>query len=438
MDKEKHFKGVIYKYTFPNGKVYIGQTINPRSRKSQHLCKSTGARHISFWRAYKKYGTFEYEEIEVIEEPTKELLCEKLNTLEQFYIAQYRSTNPKYGYNLTSGGKVFVVNEEGRKRMSEARKNKLSVLQYDLEGNFVKEYESTTAAGKALGVAATNIWSCCLGFSKGKRKKKVQIVNGYTFRFKKDYPDVPSRIDLNITNLNKRNVLQFSLDGVFIKEWESVLDAERGTGTRESGIRQVCYGKYRQCNGYMWRYRDEFNEIPAQIDPVRPKVKRPFPKLTEEQIEKGKRINRERYARVVHQFSFSGDYVATFPSLDDAAARFGGDGATICNACKQVKSKTAYGYQWRYKEDVTNPLLGIEPFDRRASSSRRRPVIQLTPDGVFVREWVSTRAAAEYYNISRNTLYMALSGRKQFVRRYIWKYKDTMTTQEKEAAGIPG
>ncbi|MBR1578558.1 MAG: hypothetical protein IJ653_08265 [Bacteroidales bacterium] len=322
--------------------------------------------------------------------------------------------------------------------MSEARKDKLPVLQYDLDGNFVKEYESTTAAGIALGVAATNVWSCCLGYRTGKRKKKVQIVNGYTFRFKKDYPDVPPQIDLNITNLNKRNVLQFSLDGVFIKEWESVLDAERGTGTHESGIRQVCYGKYRQCNGFMWRYRDEFDEIPTHIDPVRPKVKRPFPKLTEEQIEKGKRINRERYARVVHQFSLSGEYVATFPSLDDAAVGFGGDGATICNACKHKTSKTAYGYQWRYKEDVPDPTSGIKPFDRRASSPRRRPVIQQTLDGQFVHEWVSTRAAADYYKINRNTLYMALSGRIPSVRGFIWKYKDMMTSMEKEAAGSPG
>ena len=150
MEKTKIYKGVIYKYTFPNGKVYIGQTINPRSRKSQHFCKSTGARHIPFWRAYKKYGTYKYEEIEQVEESSKEALCERLNGLEQSYIAAYQSTNPKYGYNLTSGGKVFVVNEEGRKHMSEAHKDKMPVLQYDLDGNFIKEYESTTSAGKAL------------------------------------------------------------------------------------------------------------------------------------------------------------------------------------------------------------------------------------------------------------------------------------------------
>ena len=142
-------KGYIYKYTFPNGKVYIGQTIHPRSRKTQHLCESTGRCNPAFWRAYKKYGKVEYEDLFVVEKETREELCEALNKLEQYYIACYKSDNRHYGYNLTSGGRVFVVNEEGRRHMSEARTDKLAILQYDLKGNFVAEYESTTEAAKA-------------------------------------------------------------------------------------------------------------------------------------------------------------------------------------------------------------------------------------------------------------------------------------------------
>lgn len=428
MNKQKLYYGVIYKYTFPNGKVYIGQTINPRSRKSQHLCESTGARNVAFWRAYKKYGYADYEEIEIVEEPTKEALCDRLNSLEESYIEEYRSTDPKYGYNLTSGGKVFIVNEEGRKHMSEARKDKLSVLQYDLNGNFVKEYESTTSAARALGVKPTAIWCCCCGSHTGKRVKKAQIVKGYSFRFKKDYPSVPSWIDLKLSS-NKKKVLQFSKDGVFIKEWNSILDAQEGTCTHESGIRQCCYGKYRQSNGYMWRFKDDFDDIPSQIEPIRPKVKRSFPKLTKEQIEKAKRTYREKYSKAVYQFSFDGEFLAEYPSLDDAARVFGGDGATICNACKRQKSKTAYGFQWRYKEEVKEPFKGIEPFDR-TNCTRKRAVIQYSSYGDFVKEWDSTKAIAEFYHLNRNTVNMALSGRKEQVLGYIWRYKDKLGKEE--------
>ena len=69
------YRGIIYKFTFPNGKVYIGQTINPVSRKNSHLNEKTGARNIAFWRAYKKYKTYKYDVIESVEDETREGLC---------------------------------------------------------------------------------------------------------------------------------------------------------------------------------------------------------------------------------------------------------------------------------------------------------------------------------------------------------------------------
>ena len=253
------------------------------------------------------------------------------------------------------------------------------------------------------------------------KTKKAQIVKGNTFRFKRDFPDVPSHIDLNISTI-KRPVVQFSLSGQYIQEWESVLDAAKGVGCQESGIRQCCYGGYRQCHGYMWRYKDEFGVVPDSIPPIKPKKKRPFPKLTPEQVEKGKRIIREKISRPVLQFTFDGNYVAEYPSLDDAAKQFGGNGATICNACKMKVSKSAFGYQWRYKEDVPNPLDGIPKY--KNSIGRWFPILQYTKEGVFIKEWPGVKAAAKELNIGRTTLYFALTGRKEFAAGYKWKYKN--------------
>lgn len=421
MGVKSQYSGIIYKYTFPNGKVYIGQTIHPRARHIQHLCESTGTCNAAFWRAYKKYGTVDYSVIERISADSREELCDKLNEAEIHYISHYKSDNSKFGYNLTSGGKVFVVNEEGRKHMSEARTDKLAILQYDLDGNFIAEYESTTEAAKALRAYPGSIWSCCLGKASGKKAKKAQIVKGFTFRFKRDYPDVPAHIDLNISTI-KRPVLQYALSGKLIREWASVLDAANGIGCQESGIRQCCYGGYRQCHGYMWHFKDEYDIIPDSIAPVKPKKKRPFPKLTPEQVEKGKRIVRERNARPVLQFTFDGDFVAEYPTLDDAAKPFGGDGATICNACKLKSSKSAFGYQWRYKDEIADPAKGIPRYATHIG--RFYPVVQLTPDGQVVKEWPGVKEAAKQLNISRSTLYFALTGRRETAKGYIWRYKN--------------
>lgn len=420
MVKKNTYRGIIYKYTFPNGKVYIGQTINPRKRKADHLREGSGSRNIAFWRAYKKYGTVEYEEIEQVEDVSQEALCERLNDLEQKYIAEYKSDNGRYGYNLTSGGKVCVVNEEGRQHMSDARTDKIPVLQYDLDGNFVKEYISIIDAAKAIGAHAGSVWSCCLGIASGKRAKKAQIVKGFTFRFKSDYPDIHSHIDLSITT-NKKSVLQFTLSGIFVKEWNSIIEVQETLGYKESGVRQCCYGKYRQSNGFMWRFRDDFDKIPQRINPVRAKISLPFPKLTTEQIEKRNRIYREKYAKPVVQYDFEGIFVAEYPTIEDASKSVNGNSSTICSACKLGKSKSAFGYQWRYKEDVEN-LQKIEPY--KIIYGQRNEILQCTKDGIVIKEWKSVREAASILGYNRNTIYMALNGRKQTVGGFVWRYKN--------------
>ena len=47
--------GVIYMYTSPSGKKYIGQTVNESKRKSQHKNQTTKSKTL-FGKAIIKYG----------------------------------------------------------------------------------------------------------------------------------------------------------------------------------------------------------------------------------------------------------------------------------------------------------------------------------------------------------------------------------------------
>lgn len=53
-------------------------------------------------------------------------------------------------------------------------------------------------------------------------------------------------------------VLQYSLDGEFIKEWESAMECGRN-GFFQSSIVNCCNGKYgyKTTGGYIWRYKNE-------------------------------------------------------------------------------------------------------------------------------------------------------------------------------------
>ena len=118
--------GIIYKYTSPSGKVYIGQTIDETRRKSDflNLKKSYSGKRIDFAR--KKYGPekFEYEVLESKEYDNIDEALYDLNLLESYYIGKYDSFNN--GYNMTYGGdgvKGLIFTDEVRLKISETLKN---------------------------------------------------------------------------------------------------------------------------------------------------------------------------------------------------------------------------------------------------------------------------------------------------------------------------
>ena len=113
-------KGIIYKYTSPSGKSYIGQTINEESRKTQHRNSKS---KTAFANAIRKYGfdNMNYEVVFTVETKSERFVHGMLNCAEQHYIKEYDTFN--HGYNLTSGGDAnYSVSEESRKKMSVSKK----------------------------------------------------------------------------------------------------------------------------------------------------------------------------------------------------------------------------------------------------------------------------------------------------------------------------
>ena len=84
-----------------NGKVYIGQTIQPLSKRMQrHFCLTASSESemcMAIKRAIKKYGKENFSSI-ILEECDYSVLNER----EQFYINKYDSY--ANGYNCTPGG----------------------------------------------------------------------------------------------------------------------------------------------------------------------------------------------------------------------------------------------------------------------------------------------------------------------------------------------
>jgi hypothetical protein len=203
--------GLIYKYTSPSGKVYIGKTINEKDRKSEHKT-SCYKRKTYFAHAIKKYGfeNFKYEVI-IKFKPTLEIekLNRVLNKLEIRYIKMYNSRDNSYGYNLTNGGEGICGykhseemieylkscpktekqisnlelgreghSEETKLKQKNSKKSKMKrVGKYDLENVLLEEFDSIADAARSLEGSTqktkhNKIGDCC--------NEKSKSAYGYT------------------------------------------------------------------------------------------------------------------------------------------------------------------------------------------------------------------------------------------------------------------
>ena len=156
-------RGIIYKYTAPNGKSYIGQTTRDRQKRGLN---GKGYSHSrAFNAAILKYGysNFEYVELEEVEASTVESLIDKLNELEIYHI-KLENTLAPYGYNLNEGGGNKNTHKSTREKLrqlnigrkaSAETKAKISIALTLRERRPKTEEEKERIRQKLLGVKHT-------------------------------------------------------------------------------------------------------------------------------------------------------------------------------------------------------------------------------------------------------------------------------------------
>lgn len=110
----------IYRFTnLINGKVYIGSTINLRNRYLQHKkdAYKENMKHYAFYKAVNKYGWNLFSDMVVID-----TCCPLIrNTVEDYWMAHYKSLDPNFGYNLISANHK-IISQETRNKISAANK----------------------------------------------------------------------------------------------------------------------------------------------------------------------------------------------------------------------------------------------------------------------------------------------------------------------------
>lgn len=180
-----------------NGKKYFGITCQIPQKRWNH---GNGYKEQNyFFNSIQKYGWDNFEHIVLYNNLTENEAC----ILEKIFISSFNTTNKNLGYNISKGGKnVPKLNSDARKKISK--------------------------------------------YAKTKRKSYRQ--NYHVSEYNKQ----------RIRETHCIPILQFTKDGIFIKEYPSLTLCEKDTGIRAQHISDVCNGKQKTSGGYIWVRKSDY------------------------------------------------------------------------------------------------------------------------------------------------------------------------------------
>ena len=274
--------------------------------------------------------------------------------------------------NLTDGGEGTVGLKQS-KEVIQKRVDKLCipVLQYSINGEFIREWSSLNGAALSLNLSGNAISKCC------KNKKGAKSAGNFIWKYKSDISEekpvyvnnshspetIFKRINtdgyknrkLDTSHLKtpeaKRNrilnidfsylktkesieqrvskvrvvVLQYSTSGDFIMEWDSAANAGRYLGFDNSSIIKCCKGKKPSAGGFIWTYKEN-DEFPKIISPLTSKI----------------------ITKPVLQYSITDIFIKEWKYASEAANALGLHKSHIRGCCTGI-SKTTGGFKWKYK-----------------------------------------------------------------------------------------
>ena len=345
-----------------NNKIYVGvhKTDNPdifdgylgcginRFKKSSIVQKSN-----YFHNAVYKYGfdSFTRVTLKIFDSEQDALDFESLIVDKDFI-------NRDDTYNMTEGGGLPP-------NLSK------DIYQYDLNGNFVKAWQSLTEVGNLYKVSPSTIGSAA--------KNKTSSLNHF-WSFEKLI-----KLDLSLYKAYTPNqeVFVYDLSGKLIQHFVSMGTCCKGLGINLSHLQRALNLGYQIKNKY-------FSLIRYEKFPIKSKVKKD--------------------SSQINQYDIDGNYIQSFISKSDAELKLNLNLGKVRDYIKQGLSYR--GFLWT----SGTPDLKIQGI---SSQSKAKVIKQYTMDGKYIKTFKTVREARkEFPNVSK-----VLSGKANHCHNFIFKYE---------------
>ena len=283
-----NYKVYIHTNPLDNNKKYCGIT---KQKLSERWRKGEGYKGQYFYSIIQEYG---WDNL-IHETIYSNLSWEEASKIESDIIISNKLYLPEYGYNVKKRDGSYVFSG-------------VSVVQYDLEGNKINEYHSLIDAEKETGCLAQNI----VAVAQGKRYS----IGGFRWAYK----DEP----LLEYDFQAKPIDVYDIEGNYIATYPNQSEAARVLGLKQQYISKCCNGNQFQSQGF--RFAISGKDL--------------YFKQAKQSCGK----------RKVDMYDLNDNYLQTFNSQAEALKFLGKTSTSRISECCTGKSKTAYGYKWKYHD----------------------------------------------------------------------------------------
>lgn len=203
-------KSGIYTITnIVNNKIYVGYATNLNRRKNHHFSelRLNVHKNIYLQSSYNKHGACNFI-FEIIEECDSMFLASQ----ENYWCNMLNSHNKDLGYNIRPTNPCF--------ESKHSLETKIKIGLANKGRKFSEEI--------------------CKSFGNGNRGKNISLKHKES-----------------LINSNKKPIIQYDLNMVFIKEWDSVKSASLHLNIEQSCVAKCARGhkKYKSSGGFKWKYK---------------------------------------------------------------------------------------------------------------------------------------------------------------------------------------
>ncbi len=282
MRKRRKKDRIVYLITnLINGKIYVGQDSYNRPNYF-----GSG---IKIKNSIKKHGIHNFKKDILFQCET----AEELDETETYWIAKLEATNKEIGYNIQKKSRQWIGTHK------EESKLKMKIARTLYHKNNPGKHHS---------------------------KETIEKIKKSNLGIKHNCPNMLGRKHSNetilkLSNINKIPICQYTLDNIFIREWDSVDTAGKELNLDGASIGKCCRGKYKQSSGFIWKYKQENN--------------------------KKQRSRKSAKSKIVLQYK-DGVLINEYASISEAYEKTNIACSSLSVACNNEKSLK--GFIWKFKK----------------------------------------------------------------------------------------